>query len=247
MRGVPTVAMAILWFEQALADLPPADDWLSPDERSQLAGLRFPKRRSDWRLGRWTAKLAVSEYLHLPFEAGALAKIQVRATASGAPEVVLESGQPKVAISITHRAGVAACAVADSLVTLGCDIEAVEPRSPEFTRDYFTVVEQETMAGVPACEQYRLAALFWSAKESTLKAVREGLRLDTRSVAVEAQRGEADAIWHRLTCRTGIELFHGWWQSDGTLVRTLISSPASAAPSMLLLQTDTPVSECATR
>ena len=54
------------WLQQSEEDVSTCDDWLSGDEAIVLRGLRFAKRRSDWRLGRWTAKCAVAAYLKLP-------------------------------------------------------------------------------------------------------------------------------------------------------------------------------------
>jgi len=40
------------WLEQTSADLPAEDDWLSAGEAVRLSGMRFAKRRGDWKLGR---------------------------------------------------------------------------------------------------------------------------------------------------------------------------------------------------
>lgn len=58
--------MDVYWLERSAADLPAQNDWLSASDRTRLDGMRFAKRRDDWRLGRWTAKLAVAAYLNLP-------------------------------------------------------------------------------------------------------------------------------------------------------------------------------------
>ena len=81
----------VYWLEQTEADLPPGNDWLSSDESLQLDRLRFAKRRADWRLGRWTAKRAMALCLGISERPEALAKIQICATPSGAPEVVLDA------------------------------------------------------------------------------------------------------------------------------------------------------------
>ena len=47
--------------------------WLSAAEIDQMTGLRFPKRRREWRLGRWTAKHAVAACLGW---SGTLAKLR---------------------------------------------------------------------------------------------------------------------------------------------------------------------------
>ncbi len=174
----------VYWLEQTEADVPPQNDWLGAGEIARLNALRFPKRRADWRLGRWTAKRAVSIYRNAPTDPRAFACIEVRPAASGAPEIFLDREPAAVVISLSHRNGVAMCAVAPPETELGCDLETIEPRSDAFITDYFTSDEQSFVAQAPATERFRLLALLWSAKESALKALREGLRLDTRSVTV---------------------------------------------------------------
>ncbi len=44
---------------QSQTDLPNHLGWLSPREKRVVDGLRFPKRRNDWLLGRWTVKAAL--------------------------------------------------------------------------------------------------------------------------------------------------------------------------------------------
>ncbi|HVP52352.1 MAG TPA: 4'-phosphopantetheinyl transferase superfamily protein [Terriglobales bacterium] len=235
------------WLEQAEADLPAHDDWLSPDEAVLLSRLRFAKRRADWRLGRWVAKQAGAACLNLPRDPRALQDIEVRPARSGAPELFVASRPAAATISISHRAGIAACSIAMGGGSLGCDLELIEPRSGSFLADYFTSEEQELIWREPEEHRARLAAVLWSAKESTLKALREGLRLDTRCLAVafdtEATHEEAAAAtrpcsglnrWQPLrVCYAGSKIFHGWWSSTGELVRTLVSDPAPLPPLFL--------------
>jgi 4'-phosphopantetheinyl transferase len=195
--------------------------------------MRFPKRRVDWRLGRWAAKNALAAYLRLPADLDSLSKIEIRTAASGAPEVVLETGESGVAISLSHRAGTAACAVANRGAMLGCDLEIVEPRSEAFVADYFTTVEQGQILHAPAGERERVVALMWSGKESALKALRAGLRLDTRCVEVMLLRGEgcaAAADWQPMRVRYGAGEFCGWWQYAEPFCRTIIAAPPSPPP-----------------
>jgi 4'-phosphopantetheinyl transferase len=227
----------VYWLEQTEADVPSEDDWLSPGEAARLAAMRFAKRRTDWRLGRWTAKCALAACLNTYSHVRDLSHIEIRPAPSGAPEVFL-SGQPAgISISLSHRAGVAACAVGMSSAALGCDLEAVESRSDAFVADYFTDKEQALIAGTCAAERPLLVNLLWSAKESALKALHEGLRLDTRSVTVSVvnvQRGREDGGWHplRVVARTG-EIFSGWWQVTDVLVRTFVAAPPVASPILL--------------
>lgn len=233
--------METYWLEQSEADLPAHDDWLNLDETVLLSRLRFPKRRADWRLGRWTAKHAAAAYLDLPTDSHVLREIEVRPAASGAPEVFVGNAPAVVTISVSHRAGIAVCAIASSGAALGCDLELIEARDASFVADYFTSEEQELISQQPEQDQPQLVTLLWSAKESALKALRQGLRADTRSVAVTLDtltnhNPGADGFgrWHPLLVQHAeAEILHGWWQSSGQLVRTLVGVPAPMAPLLL--------------
>ncbi len=243
--------MKVFWFEQSLADVRAEDDWFSAWEASHLGSLRFPKRRADWRLGRWTAKRAVADYLKLPHDPETLATIQIRPAASGAPEVFIDDGPGNVSISLSHRGGIGACAVGPAGATLGCDVEVVEPRSEAFVGDYFTPQEQATIRQAPDPVRFALIALIWSAKESALKALRTGLRSDTRCVSVVIEdssfagldNGRSPApldfpavphsapLWRPLhvTYSEG-QIFLGWWFCCDGLLRTMVSDPATDEP-----------------
>lgn len=237
----------VYWLEQSEADVPVHDDWLSANEAVLAAGLHFAKRRNDWRLGRWTAKCALSAYLNLPAEIYNFHEMEVRAAADGAPETWFAGHPAGVTISISHCAGIAICALASAGVYVGCDLEMVEPRSHAFTADYFADSEQAWVARASADERDRLVTLLWSAKESAMKALRAGLRLDTRSVTVDPFIPTFDLIrWKPLSvrytdCRLpedharrghyfGDHSFHGWWQEADKIVRTLVAAPAPGLP-----------------
>ena len=104
--------MNVYWLEQTEADVPAENDWLSASEMVCLDGMRFAKRRNDWRLGRWTAKCALSPTLNVPAHAQALTKIEIRAGAVRSARSLFRNQPAAVTISLSHRAGIAACAVA---------------------------------------------------------------------------------------------------------------------------------------
>ena len=82
---------------------------------------------------------------------------------------------------------------------LGCDLEIVEPRSDAFVADYFTAEEQEVVRQACPADRFALIALIWSAKESALKALQSGLRIDTRSLSVALDDPNTAAL---RGCRT---------------------------------------------
>jgi 4'-phosphopantetheinyl transferase len=226
--------MDLHWLEQSVNDIPFGDEWLSANERSRLSALHFPKRCNDWRLGRWTAKSAVAEYLGLPHEANVLAGIEVRTAPSGAPEVFLRELPAPVAISLSHCGGFGLCAIACARTDVGCDLEKVESRSRAFLTDYFTESEQELVAQAPGDKRDRLLTLLWSAKESALKAMHSGLRQDTRSISVLPQPLETcSGEWQRLTVEHECGgRFSGWWRESRNLVRTILVSGAERVLSL---------------
>jgi 4'-phosphopantetheinyl transferase len=220
---------AVRWLLQAAADVPAGDGWLTPEERTRLAGMRAPARRADWRLGRWTAKRAVAGRLAAQ---PAPAAVEVRSAADGAPEVLVDGAPAPLVISLSHRAGLAVCMVAPAGVSLGCDLELVGPRSDAFVADYLTAPERAAVQAAPVANRPLLVALHWSAKESALKALRTGLRLDTRWVAVDPPEAGGPGRWNPLTVRhpaTG-RAFQGWWRHDAGRVLTMVTAPQPAPP-----------------
>lgn len=244
--------MNVYWLEKSVADLPEQDEWLSRNDLAVLNGMRFGKRRADWRLGRWTAKRALAAHLNLPADFQTLAEIEIRPAPSGAPEVFVENEPADVTISLSHSSGFALCTVAASGVALGCDLEIVESRSDEFVADYFTAEEQALIRRAHASDRSQLVTLLWSAKESALKALHEGLRIDTRSVAVKPwafrlqgesehhagasavcrfQPSNGSGSWHPLHVRFGAgQIFQGWWQNANEILRTMVAVPSPSQP-----------------
>lgn len=223
--------MDVYWLEQNVEQVPSGSEWLGASEMLQLGSLRFSKRRSDWRLGRWTAKCALAILHDHPFTPDALAQIEIRPSHSGAPEVFFASKRTNVTLSISHRCGIAMCAVADATVRLGCDLELIETRSNAFVEDYFTPEEQTLVAQASFTDRTLLTNLLWSAKESALKALRVGLRQDTRSVRVEPQSQPAADDWRPLRVHLrSAACLPGWWRQSGTLLWTVIGEPLSDPP-----------------
>ena len=249
--------MDVYWLEQNQADVPQGNDWLGPNEVTTLRTMRFPKRRADWLLGRWTGKNAFANCFGHSLDFRTLRDIEIRAALSGAPEIFFRGDRSMVTISLSHRGGIGACALAPSPVLLGCDIEIIESHGDAFATDYFTLEEQASFAKTDTSDRLRLAALFWSGKESALKALGEGLRLDTRSVVVslpfrlentQEKKGSPLRIppssfssslspqngWNPIEVRNrNGRILHGWWGQSGSLVRTVLSAPPTDAPILL--------------
>jgi 4'-phosphopantetheinyl transferase len=230
---------APLWHSLGEADLPPGEQWLSPEEAGRVSGMRFTKRRTEWLLARWTGKQVLAAALALPGDPASLADIEIATIiggdTQGAPRVLVHRHHVPVGISLTDRAGWAVCMVAEA-EEIGCDLELVEPRSDNFVQDYFTSAEQRTVANPPfEASPDLLANLIWSAKESTLKVLRTGLRRDTRSVEVALSDATPAQGWRPLeTSSEEGGHFPGWWRRYGSFLLSVVTGAECSPPRPLV-------------
>jgi 4'-phosphopantetheinyl transferase len=206
------------WLSAGMSHVPVDDDWVDAELAGRLGRMRYTKRRSEARLGRWTAKVAIAMTLGLALDSSTLRTIVVRNAPDGAPEAYVNGEALDGVIAMTDRADWAVCAVAPGRMRVGCDLELVEPRSPAFVSDYLTTAEQDIVAR--SAEVDVITNAIWSAKESALKVLRTGLRRDTRTVEVSLS-GLAAGSWEPLQVRddTG-RAFPGWWIRYGDFVLT---------------------------
>ena len=225
------------WLVRHLADVPDDDSWLTEAECRVLTGLIVPKRRADWRLGRWTAKAAVARMLAVDPR-----RVSVIAAADGAPEPMLDGAPLAMSLSISHRAGLGLAVVSDG-ATVGGDLELIEHRSDAFVRQWFGSHEQALVSAADAeGRRDEVACLLWSVKEAAAKVLREGLRLPFRSASVILDSGLASGDlgrsgdgWHRSTVEWPSEdrVISGWWRIADSFVVTVASDPDCGVPTEL--------------
>lgn len=212
-------------------EVPPGDRWLTESEAAVQGGLHVAKRREDWRVGRWVAKSAVSDCLG-GVDVGS---IEVLPTEDGSPSVrVLGGASLRVVVSLSHSEGRGFAVAACGGVSLGCDLEALAPRSPAFIRDYLTASERDAVRALEGSARDEAVTLVWAAKEAALKATRQGLRADTRSVEVGSREPPfAGTVWTPLSVKlTGGKLLRGWLRSlDGFAWAVVADAPG---PSRIL-------------
>src|SRR5512143_2214668 len=155
-------AVRLRWLSQGMADVPLDDAWLSPRESAWIARMRFPKRRSEFRLGRWTAKKALALSLGRGDSAEALRAIEIDRAPDGAPAPLVDGRPADAYVTMTDRADQAVCLVGPPGLALGCDLELVEPRTDAFVSDFLTPAEQRLVAAPDAEARDLLANLVWS-------------------------------------------------------------------------------------
>jgi 4'-phosphopantetheinyl transferase len=226
----------LFFLSQGMTDAPADDGWLAPLEASCVSRLRFPKRRSEFRLGRFTAKKALALYLGRDDAPAVLRAIVIDRAPDGAPHPLVDGRPAPAYLTMTDRADQAVCVVGPPGPRLGCDLELVEPRSDAFVADYLTPAEQRLVAASRTDDERALLAnLVWSGKESSLKVLRTGLRRDTRSVEVAFPARDPVDGWAPLAVRTVEgEVHAGWWRRFGAFVLTLAATEPFPPPGALV-------------
>jgi 4'-phosphopantetheinyl transferase len=223
----------LYWLTQNLADVPESNDWLSDAEQGILSGLRFLKRRNDWRLGRWTVKSAILAYQDKA--KAIISSLEIRAAGDGAPEAYWNNESAEISISISHSEGRSFCIVGPRDLSIGCDLERMEPREDNLVSDYFTPEEISFCRQARETEKPLAVNLIWSAKESALKILREGLRRDTRSIVVHPDSWSRESTWNTWTgqCLESSRIFPGWWRAYDGFVYTLAADRPTSIPNQL--------------
>jgi 4'-phosphopantetheinyl transferase len=215
----------------------------------RLDRFRFPRRRSEWLLGRFTAKsLAARELGARRGRPVSLAEIEIVPEASGAPSVreVRAPGPLPISISLSHSSDRAMAALlftdlpGAARSAVGVDLERVTPRPAGFVRDFLTPAERAEVGASPEPGRALLANGIWSAKEAVLKALKLGLTVDTWKVECQLSPGElppppeglspCESPWRRFSVRCAPEILPaalhepellGWWREDAGYVLTL--------------------------
>jgi 4'-phosphopantetheinyl transferase len=219
---------------------------LSSAELQRYSAFRFPKRRDEWFLGRWTAKTlahSLPAYKEYPLD-----QIEICNTPEGAPFLQLpDRAAPAECLSISHSGNLAVCALAPGLeLQVGADLEKVEARTETFILDYFTPAERQLVEKCPPESRATLVTLIWSVKESMLKALGVGLRRDTRMVEVQSLDGlpsvsPEQGQWQKLQVAeqpASGKTWTAWWQRRDPYALTLAACSATPAAiqSIQLLQ-----------
>jgi len=244
-----------------LANGQPPGGLLSADETAVFDRFKVPKRRQDWLLGRWTAKHLLREIIRLEnvpmrtlasaptrtmaagemrtLSAGTtmpLAAITILPGKDGAPRVSFaapfdhHNSSFTVSISHSHRTSLCA-AVTQPDYALGADIERIESRPARFAADFFTMEEQAQVERAADGIRDVVVTAVWSAKEAALKATRQGLRMDTRSLNCQfAALTEPPVAWQPFHIQWKRQLDEGqlpnligWWMIVDDFVLTLVA------------------------
>jgi len=167
---------AVSWLAVGEDALPAGTGWLAPTEAARAVALHSTKRRTEYLLRRLVAKHAVAAVTGQSANPTALARIEVRNAASGAPEVVVDGVPLLVHTTVLDGTDPALCgpagtAGARAVGTLVCAGAAAGP-----------------IAGAGETAEVRWA---WTALEGPGAVL---LAVGTPSAVAAALDGAADAL-----------------------------------------------------
>ena len=144
--------------------VPEAQGALSGSELGKYSAFRFPKRRDEWLLGRWTAKSlahSLPGYQQYPLD-----QIEILNTSEGAPFIQLADGtRPESCLTISHSGHLAMCALTTvEGLRMGADLR----RSRRAPKHSSWIISHRLNAAWlnrrPPKTEREVVTLIWSAK-----------------------------------------------------------------------------------
>lgn len=154
------------------AGVPAGDggDWLTPTERSRLAGLSAPLRRRQFLAGHWRLRV-----LAAGFGGGVPADWRFSATAAGQPSLEGPGGA-RLCASISHSGEWLAVAVAHRAIGVDLEIPRRERDYDALARHVFTPAEIARRDALAASERLAAFNTTWALKEAFGKREGKGLQ-----------------------------------------------------------------------
>ncbi|MGR9347936.1 4'-phosphopantetheinyl transferase family protein (plasmid) [Rhizobium leguminosarum] len=176
---------------------------LSSDERDRAVTYRFERDRASFIAGRYLLRQLLS------LQTG-ISPSKVPLSPDRHSKLRLE-GRDRPQFSLANADGLVAVAVASGCDYVGIDCERVDAEIEEAAVDsYCSADERRWLAELPARERARGAIALWTLKESHLKALGVGLRVDPRNVAFSWKDGipvitggDRDRRWHHRLVESG--------------------------------------------
>lgn len=142
-------------------------------------GKILDKKKKDWLAGRFSVKNAISSYYYSNYKKTIkIKKIEILREKLKKPVYKLPIRQPvKTNICISHCDGIAVSAIAENKTEglVGVDIEKIRNFKLKELKSFLTQQELSQIFKQNPEDKNKIATLFWSIKESYLKAIGKGL------------------------------------------------------------------------
>ena len=219
------------WLTQTLDDVPPGLEWLTTAELDELATVVGSEAQREWKVRWWTAKRLVAHWCRAPVE-----RVEVRSADDGDLDPFIEGRPANVSVCASDRNGRALAVVAGANLSLGCDLEIIEPRDEAFVADLLTPSEKEYVAMLVGEGRDRVVNLLWCVKEAAAKARGPGAARSMRNAAAVLEGfGERSERWRPLRLEWGGEdvVTHGWWREEPDWLMAIASEPRGREPLLI--------------
>ncbi|WP_228745409.1 4'-phosphopantetheinyl transferase superfamily protein [Paenibacillus sp. S150] len=167
---------------------------LHPSELAYGSALVYEKRRQDYYMGRYAAKVAIHSF----DPSLAMHEVHVGHGVFQQPIV----GHPKasqIGVTISHSGEVAAAAAYEEAHPMGVDIEHVPGLLLETVLEQLTDFERRLLESWPWSRRDSAAAL-WASKEALSKTLRTGLTTPLHIFEIDAARFEKGSNGITLVC-----------------------------------------------
>lgn len=177
---------------------------ISAPERQRQQRFALEKDRLSYLVARGLARTVLSHHAGVD-----PAKWVLQANAYGKPEIAEPAGLTGLRFSLSHTAGLVACAVALDR-EVGVDAENVTREIPaaELARRYFSAAEAADVASRPAAQQIDRFYEYWTLKEAYTKARGLGLSIPLSHFTFDLPPGGPI----RITFGPEISDDHSRWQ-----------------------------------
>ncbi|HFR4149050.1 TPA: 4'-phosphopantetheinyl transferase superfamily protein [Bacillus cereus] len=130
---------------------------------------KFLRNGNDWLVGRVAAKYSIARCLNINPEE--IKKIYIQNRSNGAPYYLKERKEGLV-FSISHCNGVGFACSSISFRNIGCDIEKIRKRRPNFSSYYLSVTEEQIWTEKLVNEDRdTILTIAWSCKEACFKCL----------------------------------------------------------------------------
>jgi len=169
-----------------------ADDFLATAERDYFRGLRFPRRRESYLLGRRAAKLALGEYLREP----GLNKLEVYSGVFQQPMVRYAAAEPP-GVSVSHCGKLAVALAFPIDHPMALDVEEIDAERCATIQTQMSAWERQRARGGEAAES-SLSTMIWTAKEALSKALKCGLMSPIEILGLSELQTLLDNSWTGL-------------------------------------------------
>lgn len=200
-REPPPPDEAHVWFAEpeACADAALVEayiTWLSPEERARRLRFHFDEHRHEYLITRALVRSTLSRYADVAPE-----DWQFRPNAYGRPEIagpvgpLGPNGAPPLRFNLSNTKGLVVCAVTSGR-EVGVDVEYADRavRSLEVADRFFAPSEVEALFALPQEAQGERFIMYWTLKESYIKARGMGLAIPLDHFAFVIEEGRPPSI-----------------------------------------------------